>query len=82
MSCFIVMPLGMYSVDVCGRELVNFTGQSHIEITLGKGSFVVTWHTSQRNRYFVKLQPLCSAWCMWYNLVAVLFSQKCVCAYA
>jgi hypothetical protein len=49
----LIMPLVMYSVNICGRELVNFsafTGQRHIPITWGKASFVVFEDTRQSNK--------------------------------
>jgi hypothetical protein len=49
----LIMPLVMYSVNVCGRELVNFsafTGQSNVPIIWGKASFVMVEDTRHRNK--------------------------------
>ena len=49
----LIMLLVMHSVNICGRELVNFsavTGQRHIAITWGKTSFVVIEYTRHWNK--------------------------------
>lgn len=49
----LIMPLVMYSVNICGREFVNFsafTGQSNIPVIWGKASFVVNEDTRHRNK--------------------------------